>query len=207
MATPLSELLDAVLTDAGAREQFRLAPEAFLRSAGYRDLDAADVQEALFVLADGSEPVRAGRLLDGARSIGDPADLDGLDDRGLAGAGDGLLAAIDAATIAGTQDTTGEQHDAADRDGDDPAGDRVGDEAFGSGTGESGDVDVSDLLHLDDAQPTADAPGLSLEPEIDGLDGLGDLDDTDRPLEGVSRGADEPDDIDDEFAADDWDID
>lgn len=101
MATPLAELLDAILFDPTVREHFQQSSEHFLRNAGHEHLDAADIQEALFVLADGSPPLRAEQLIAGGHAIGDPVDLDGLDDLDSDGfdAADGLVAAIEAMVL------------------------------------------------------------------------------------------------------------
>jgi len=81
MATPLAQLLDLVLTDADARDGFADAPADFMARHGYEHLDADDVQEALFVLADGSPPAMATVLIDGGRAVDtlDPAERGGLD--------------------------------------------------------------------------------------------------------------------------------
>ena len=80
MATPLAQLLDLVLSDADARDGFADAPADFMVRHGYEHLDADDVQEALFVLADGSPPAMATVLIDGGRAVDtlDPAERGGL---------------------------------------------------------------------------------------------------------------------------------
>jgi len=80
MATPLAQLLDLVLSDADARDGFADGPADFMVRHGYEHLDADDVQEALFVLADGSPPAMATVLIDGGRAVDtlDPAERGGL---------------------------------------------------------------------------------------------------------------------------------
>ena len=197
MATPLAQLLDAVLFDGGVREQFRLSPEAFLRSAGYDDLDATDVQEALFVLAEGSASVRASQLVAGGLAIGDPIDLDSLDgpagepgaeSGGLGAAGDSLVTALDAIN---SEETTLDDPEALDDIDNARAiesahvADSNLDAAFGAGTADAdtSDTDTSDLAvdgqELDasvgaesDAEELDEPHRLTADvsPELDDLD-------------------------------------
>ncbi len=228
MATPLHQLVNTVLREPGAREQFLLAPEAFLRSAGYRELDAADVQEALFVLADGSEPARSEQLLAGGRAIGDPAELDGLDgldgaDGGLAAAGWGLVEAIDTMLMDEPSPPDIDRRDDLDAvDAVGGADDQLDDEGFGSGTADVGGVDPSTLI---DDVVEAGHPAEPHEPSVDSLDlhdlggrpvdelDLHDLggrpvDELDR-LTGTERPAahDDLDDLDGGHTDDSWDLD
>lgn len=113
MATPLARLFDQVINDPDIRAEFAGSPVSFLRDHGYAELDAADVQEALFVLADGSAPSDAAALIDGGRSIDT---LDSPDD-GLSGAAAALGAAL--RTIVGFEVDV----DPGDLDGLDDVGD------------------------------------------------------------------------------------
>ena len=92
MATPLARLLQDVLHEPDVRAQFAAGPESFFADHGYDHLDAADVREALFVLADGAEPEAAGDYQSGADAIGDTPGLAELD--GIAGAAAGLASAV-----------------------------------------------------------------------------------------------------------------
>lgn len=56
MATPLAQLLQDVIHEPEIRAQFAASPESFLADHGYEHLDAADLREALYALADGAAP-------------------------------------------------------------------------------------------------------------------------------------------------------
>jgi hypothetical protein len=79
VATPLRTLLDGVFHDDEMRHAFADDPATFLDLHGHGDLSAADVQEAMFVLADASATAPATALRAGAFELGDPADLDASD--------------------------------------------------------------------------------------------------------------------------------
>lgn len=202
MATPLAELLDTVLFDTRVREQFRQAPESFLRSAGYDELDAADVQEAMLVLADGSPPIRAGQLIAGGEAIGDPADLDDLDGAataGLLGAAQGLVVALDAMPIEEHDDpaTLDLDHGTAE-----PAGNSGDDSdhelelAFGAGTAD----DAIDEPLIDTDDPIEDVGGIDRPADL-GADLAPDLHATPDPIDDPTTPLDDPDQ--DPF--DEWD--
>lgn len=89
MATPLATLLHGVLHDADVRAEFAASPDAFLADHGWPGLDAADLREALMVLADGAPAATAGALVTGAEAI--DADVEGSTT-----AGAGLLEALTA---------------------------------------------------------------------------------------------------------------
>jgi hypothetical protein len=82
MATPLADLLRAVLTDDTVRLAAGRSPSALLRDHGWEHLDATDLREAMLVLADGAPTVEATIWVAG----GDTIDPD-------ATAGDALAAA------------------------------------------------------------------------------------------------------------------
>lgn len=163
MATPLADLLDGVLHDAEVRAEFAASPEVFLHEHGYAELDAADVQEALFILADGAPPAEAAALNSGGRSIDDLDDLDGA---GLGGAAAGLAAAV--ASITGDElladdpaDLDGlPDHDTAD-DPDDLDAHRI--EHAG---GADDDDDLDDDGAADGASPASSSLGAAIGDRI-----------------------------------------
>lgn len=98
MATPIAELLHAVLTDATVRADATRSPRAFLDDHGWEHLDAADLQEAFLVLADGAPPAEAAVWIAG----GDAVDPDGEAHGALAsaiGALPGALVATDPSAL------------------------------------------------------------------------------------------------------------
>lgn len=166
MATPLHQLVDTVLFDPAERELFRQAPETYLRTAGYDDLDAADVQEAMFVLADGASPDRADLLITGGRAIGDVANvddlaIDGTDDVGLEGAGDAFGSALEALPLEVDEiDGLDVVDDASTAAPSEPAPSEGLDTTFGAGA--EPDIDTSDIS--DDESPDSGHPDeISLE--------------------------------------------
>lgn len=92
MSTPLGALIRSVLSDPDAQAAFASAPETFLAEHGYTELDPQDLREAFYVLAEGSHPDTAGRLVAGADAIGD----DDVDGAGLDATAAGLVAALGA---------------------------------------------------------------------------------------------------------------
>jgi hypothetical protein len=77
MATPLADLLRSVLTDDTMRLAAGRSPGAFLRDHGWEHLDAADLREAMLVLADGAPTAEAVVWVGGSDAIdidADPAD-------------------------------------------------------------------------------------------------------------------------------------
>lgn len=146
MATPLSEVLGAVINDPTIRAEFAAGPETFLAGHGYAELDGADVREALYILADGSPSAEAEALSGGGDAI------DGLDAQGLAGAAAGLSLAL--AALTGEPDLVGA--DPADLDGlDDGFGD--GPEAHQQEVDNNADTDTGDDDDDGEDVPTAEA--------------------------------------------------
>lgn len=179
MATPLADLLNGLRNDTGMRADFELSPAEFLDAHGWGSLDATDLQEACYILADGAPPDDAARWLAGGEALGagdgdgdaagalvtalaavapatfdlDPADLDGLDELDADDADDGTDA-----------DAAGEAADA------DP-----GIDEHGTGTpvetGLARSVDPNDATigdtgdAVDDASSPADGFDLGGEPE------------------------------------------
>ena len=142
MSTPLGDLIRSVLTDPDAQAAFASAPEAFLLDHGYTELEPQDVREALYVLADGSPPETAVRLVAGGDAL---ADLDG-DEHGIGAAAAGLLGALHAMDpsqdLTDPSDLDGWDDDTdADADADADAGadaDDVTDDADGTGAEDDG---------------------------------------------------------------------
>ena len=91
MATPLADLIGQVINDTEAQSAFAAGPESFLEAHGYTDIDAADIREAFYILADGSPPAEAA----GYVAAGDAIDeLDTELQSGLGGAAAGLGVAV-----------------------------------------------------------------------------------------------------------------
>ncbi len=163
MATPLARLVHDVLHDPEVRAQFAASPESFLVDHGHDHLDAADLREAFFVLADGSAPDDASDYRTGGRAMGDD-DLDG----GSATAGlSGALAAIFGSVVdvdLGADPTSlDDVADEADDEADDHALDAIDDA-------------IDDADSHDDDGADAGPAGTVLADEFDLLDGLPDLD-------------------------------
>lgn len=185
MSTPLAQLFDHVINDPDARARFAGSPEDFLRDHGYNDLDASDVQEALFVLADGSAPSDAARLIDGGRAIDS---VDDPDD-GVAGAAAALGAALrsmagfdvdlDPGRLDGLDDTDDPADDQADHELQhvDPDDADDSDDSEDSDESETADVDqrggiasAFDDVSTDDGEQTRlDELDDAMDDELDAL--------------------------------------
>ncbi|MEK7425790.1 MAG: hypothetical protein AAB131_18355 [Actinomycetota bacterium] len=187
MATPLSDLFDRVINDPETRTEFAAGPEAFLHEHGYTALDAADVQEVMYILADGSPPATAVGYVAAGNSIGD---LDPDMQHGLTGAASALGTAVaviapvtvepvvdpvDPGELDGLDDTDDDTDDADDVDDADAAG--IDDDV------DPGDLDPDDL----DAA-TRDTRGLdAVAHNTDGRGSLDSLDSGSPDLDGSGR--------------------
>jgi len=205
MATPLAELLDLVLSDADARDGFADAPADFMVRHGYEHLDADDVQEALFVLADGSPPAMATVLIDGGRAVDT---LDPAERGGLAGAIAGLSRAFvsmfgvdvpeydDPAELdSDAEQATDGPSDAFDDEGDDRSDDESDDRSEDEGDDQGNDnaelgstavdtpVDVGlDLARSERPSDNDDSDDPDLIDVLEGLDRLDDVSLAPEPL-------------------------
>lgn len=175
-----------MIDDPGVRAEFSGAPMDYLGRHGYESLDAADVREALMIMADGAPTTEAvqlhagGEAIDAAGGDGlagaaaglgsalgamtatevdiDPADLDGLDDAEAVAGEDGAVEAADDA-------------DAGTDDADDTT---VAADASGEGTGpvhatlDDAQLDVDDLAEPDVSATESGVDRLDVdEPGID----------------------------------------
>jgi hypothetical protein len=171
MATPLAQLLDIVMSDTEARADFARSPEAFMSEHGYQHLDADDVQEALFVLADGSPPAEAGALIESGRAIDD---LDASERHGLDGAIAGLGNALHSLFGGDALDVI------------DPA--ELDDVAADDDSGDPTAADVSERDDDDDDQDDEDEPD-----DLDDQDAGGDrLDPSNAAVSAVHTGPGDP---------------
>lgn len=198
MATPLARLLQDVLHEPDVRAQFAAGPESFFADHGYDHLDAADVREALSVLADGAEPEAAGDYQSGADAIGDTPGIADLD--GIAGAAAGLASAV--ARILGTpvlDDPTdpAELDDLADRfdDADLVPSDHDADDADDGDDDRSDGDDDADAAPGGDPSDTADASAPVGTADRNALGHAGSSDDT--AVDRDDLDLDELDDLDD----------
>ncbi|MCB0998155.1 MAG: hypothetical protein KDB40_02570 [Acidimicrobiales bacterium] len=211
MATPLARLLQDVLHEPDVRAQFAAGPESFFADHGYDHLDAADVREALFVLADGAEPEAAGDYQSGADAIGDTPGLAELD--GIAGAAAGLASAV--ARILGApqlDDPTdpAELDDLADRfggaDADDPGPDPSDHDDRDDGDDADADDDAADGRGPDADGDPADPADTADTADRSALGHAGSSDDASTDLD--DRGLDDVDDLElDDLELDDLDLD
>ena len=69
MATPLRDVLLAAVTDTDARTALERSPGNYLAEHGWQDLDVADLQEAMLILADGGTTTDAVTWVTGAEAI------------------------------------------------------------------------------------------------------------------------------------------
>lgn len=182
MATPLSDLFDRVINDPETRTEFAAGPEAFLHEHGYTALDAADVQEVMYILADGSPPATAVGYVAAGNSIGE---LDPDMQHGLAGAASALgtaVAVIDPATFEppvdpvdpGELDGLDDADDAADS-ADDDTGDLDPDELDAAAHETSGPDSLGSLDSLDSGSPDLDGsgqPDADIDADADAFDVL-----------------------------------
>jgi hypothetical protein len=122
MATPLVQLLRGMIDDPAVRAEFADGPMDYLGRHGYESIDAADVREALLIMADGAPTAEAVQLHAGGEAI-DPTGADGL--AGAAAGLGGALAAmtgdvhIDPAHLDGLDDAEGATDESSDEAGDD----------------------------------------------------------------------------------------
>ncbi|MDJ0771494.1 MAG: hypothetical protein QNJ12_22095 [Ilumatobacter sp.] len=164
MATPLGQLLRELRTDTDVQARFSSSPAEYLLDHGWGDLGAADLQEALLLLADAAPPTEAVQWV----AVGEAVDTD------AEGAADALATAFGAL---GNDDAATEHGAVADpHELDDPAG--PADEA-------RRDDDPADLDDPDAGHPELDDPDLD-DPDA----GHPELDD--RDLEAVDGTAPEP---------------
>ena len=193
MATPLVQLLRGVIDDPAVRAEFADGPMDFLSRHGYEHLDAADVREALMIMADGAPTSEATQLHTGGEAI----DSEGGD--GLAGAATGLGSALGAITAADVDidpadlDGLDDLDSADDVDDESVAADTVDDstdETAGPGETSVGDAlfDTDELAAPATGEPAPDEPALD-EPALD-----------EAPF--ASQPDSTPDDID---GSDEWD--
>ena len=149
MATPLAQLLQDVIHEPEIRAQFAASPESFLADHGYEHLDAADLREALYVLADGAAPDAAAGYQAGGDAI--DADTDPAEQGGLAGAAAGLLDAL--AGIGGALLPIELSHDPSHLDDTDDTDDEAGAARHGERT----------AAGVDDAETDADTDDLATD--------------------------------------------
>ncbi len=69
MATPLTHLLNGLRNEPTVRADFESSPTEFLHEHGWFELDPADVQEAMFILADAAPTTEAAVWLDAGHAI------------------------------------------------------------------------------------------------------------------------------------------
>lgn len=189
MATPLADLLRAVLTDDTVRQAAGRSPSAFLQDHGWEHLDAADLREAMLVLADGSPSAEAVIWVEGGEAIDPDADLaDALVAAAAALPADGAsdLLADDPAGLDGDGDSDSDSpNDTAD-DADTAHGDGTGDDTgssdddddtSSSSSSSDGDGDGDGALDVDTPlMPPDDARFVDVE--LDGPERFADPDDT-----------------------------
>ncbi|TPW12810.1 MAG: hypothetical protein FD127_2414 [Acidimicrobiaceae bacterium] len=166
MATPLSDLFDRVINDPETRTEFAADPEAFLHEHGYTALDAADVQEVMYILADGSPPATAVGYVAAGNSIGD---LDPDMQHGLTGAASALGTAV-AVIAPGTVEPVVDPVDPGELDGLDDTDDD---------TDDADDVDDADAAGIGDDVDPGDLDPDDLDAVAHNTDGLGSLDSLD----------------------------
>ena len=172
MATPLGDMLRQLRTDTEIHERFHRSPGEYLHEHGWGDLDAADVQEALLLLADGAPAPEAAQWVAAGEAV-DPTAPDpaGALDAALSGLGD--LAVDDPDDIDGL--------DRPDADALDDHADPHGLDGFDDldDLDDLGDVDDLDGAASDPGMPTpspAAAPTPIAAATTDGIDPLDDAD-------------------------------
>ena len=149
MATPLGQLLHTLRTDPEVRRAVRNSPEEYLDRHGWGDLDSADLQEALLLMADAAPHRDAVGWISAGDSVGQHED-------DPAGA---LVAALD--TLGGDVDHLHDDLEPAAFD--DPADldDPIGHD------------DPADLDDLDDLGNDGRDGGFDFEPTADIVDVAG----------------------------------
>lgn len=170
MATPLSDLFDRVINDPETRTEFAAGPEAFLHEHGYTALDAADVQEVMYILADGSPPATAVGYVAAGNSIGD---LDPDMQHGLTGAASALGTAV-AVIAPATVEPVVDPVDPGELDGLDD-------------TDDADDVYDADAAGIDDDVDPGDLDPDDLDAVAHNTDGRDSLDSGSPDLDGSVR--------------------
>jgi hypothetical protein len=117
MATPLADLLRTVLTDDSARLAAGRTPSAFLHEHGWEHLDAADLREAMLVLADGAPTVEATVWVTGSDAIDGDGDVGDALATAIATFGSDLVDLVDLDDL-GTPDDDAIEDDEDDGDPD-----------------------------------------------------------------------------------------
>jgi hypothetical protein len=189
MATPLVQLLRGMIDDPAVRAEFADGPMDYLGRHGYGSLDAADVREALLIMADGAPTAEAVQLHAGGEAI----DAEAGD--GLAGAAAGLGGAL--AAMTGDIDI-----DPADLDGLDDADAATDEDDPLEATADDAEPDTSDT----DTETETESVTAVDDATVDDASGRAPLDElTDTSLDSetmvVEPSLDEPDIDDVSFAS------
>jgi hypothetical protein len=173
MATPLLQLLRGMIDDPEVRAEFADGPMDYLGRHGYESIDAADVREALLIMADGAPTAEAVQLHAGGEAI-DPTGADGL--AGAAAGLRGALAAmtgdvhIDPAHLDGLDDAEAATDESGDEAGDDDiVVEARADDPEADGSDTDNESVTESVVVVDHASDTAALDGLTntgLDPEV-----------------------------------------
>lgn len=152
MATPLGELLRQLRTDTDVQTRFHQSPAEYLHEHGWGDLDAADMHEALLLLADAAPAAEAADWIAAGESI-EPTALD-------------AAAALDVAVASlhdgGTDGSTGDTDDLDDID---TFAESDPDDLDGIATAASGTTDPDPIEPA--PETTGDVAAIDAEPDAE----------------------------------------